>query len=87
MAASDITGQLARFMVAARDTNMPAEIALASKHRILDTSTAMVSVALLVSGEMAIKYARRPRIVGHSNGRENLRQERSTGQLDIRTCR
>ena len=59
MAATDITGQLARFMVAARDTSLPAEIALAGKHRILDTLAAMVSGARLVPGEMATKYARR----------------------------
>ena len=37
MAATDITGQLARFMVQARKTGLPPEIAQAGKHRILDT--------------------------------------------------
>ena len=59
MAATDITGQLARFMVQARDTGLPPEIAQAGKHRILDTLAAMVSGARLVPGEMATKYARR----------------------------
>ena len=59
MAATDITGQLARFMVQARDTGLPPEIAQAGKHRILDTLAAMVSGARLVPGEMATKYAMR----------------------------
>ncbi|MCH2504889.1 MAG: MmgE/PrpD family protein [Dehalococcoidia bacterium] len=48
MAATDITGQLARFMVQARDTGLPPEIAQAGKHRILDTLAAMVSGTRLV---------------------------------------
>ena len=43
----------------ARDTGLPPEIALAGKHRILDTLAAMVSGPRLVPGEMATKYARR----------------------------
>ena len=59
MAATDITGQLARFMVEARDKGLPPEVAQAGKHRILDTFAAMVSGARLLPGEMATKYARR----------------------------
>jgi 2-methylcitrate dehydratase PrpD len=59
MAATDITGQLAGFMMQARDTGLPPEIAQAGKHRILDTLTAMVSGARLLPGEIATKYARR----------------------------
>ena len=59
MAATDITGQLARFMVEARDKSLPPEVAQAGKHRILDTLAAMVSGARLVPGEMATKYTRR----------------------------
>ena len=59
MAATDITGQLARFMVEARDKSLPPEVAQAGRHRILDTLAAMVSGARLVPGEMATKYARR----------------------------
>ena len=59
MAATDITGELARFMVEARDTGLPPEVAQAGKHRILDTLAAMVSGARLVPGEMATKYVRR----------------------------
>ena len=59
MAATDITGQLARFMVEARDKSLPPEVAQAGRHRILDTLAAMVSGARLLPGEMATKYARR----------------------------
>src|SRR6266850_718878 len=57
-AASDITGQLARYMVEAREKNLPPEVAAACKHRILDTLGAMVSGARLKPGEMAIRYIR-----------------------------
>jgi 2-methylcitrate dehydratase PrpD len=55
---NDITGQLARYMVAARDKELPGEVALAAKHRILDTLGAIVSGAQLKPGEMAIQYIR-----------------------------
>ena len=57
-AASDITGRLARYMVEARDRNLPPEVVRACKHRILDTLGAMVSGARLKPGEMAIRYVR-----------------------------
>jgi 2-methylcitrate dehydratase PrpD len=58
MAATDITGQLARYMVAARERALPPEIAREARHRILDTLAAMVSGAHLKPGEMAIRFAR-----------------------------
>ena len=57
-AGSDITGQLARYMVAARDQPLPEAVALACKHRILDTLGAMVSGSRMEPGEMALKYVR-----------------------------
>jgi 2-methylcitrate dehydratase PrpD len=54
----DLTGRLARYMVEARDRDLPPAVALATKHRILDTIGAMVSGAHLLPGEMAIKFVR-----------------------------
>ena len=56
--AADITGQLARYMVEARDRALPPQVARDCKHRILDTLGAMVSGARLKPGEMAIRYVR-----------------------------
>jgi 2-methylcitrate dehydratase PrpD len=58
MTAADITGRLARYMAQARDRELPPQVALAAKHRILDTLAAMVSGARLKPGEMAIRFAR-----------------------------
>ena len=58
MAATDITGQLAQYMAEARNRSLPTEVALAAKHRVLDSLGAVVSGARLKPGEMAIKYAR-----------------------------
>ena len=58
-AGSDITGQLARYMVSARDRELPPAVVLAAKHRILDTVGAIVSGARMKPGEMAIGYVRR----------------------------
>jgi 2-methylcitrate dehydratase PrpD len=55
---ADITGRLARYMVEARSKNLPPAVALATKHRILDTLGAMISGAKLKPGEMAIRYIR-----------------------------
>ena len=55
---TDITGRLARYMVDARDRELPSEVVLAAKHRILDTFGAIVSGAQLKPGEMAIRYVR-----------------------------
>ena len=45
-------------MVKARSAELPPDVILAAKHRILDTLAAMVSGAHLKPGEMAIKYTR-----------------------------
>jgi len=58
MAASDITGTLARYMVEARDRVLPVDVAREARHRILDTLAAIVSGATLKPGEMAIRFAR-----------------------------
>ena len=55
---TDITGRLARYMVDARDRELPPEVVLAAKHRILDTFGAIVSGAQLKPGEMAIRHVR-----------------------------
>ncbi|WP_144109507.1 MmgE/PrpD family protein [Paraburkholderia sp. BCC1886] len=60
-AGDDITGQLARYMVAARSTPLPDGVTLACKHRILDTSGAMVSGSRMRPGMMATRYVREPR--------------------------
>jgi 2-methylcitrate dehydratase PrpD len=57
-AAIDLTGQLARYMVEARDRTLPPNVALEGKHHILDTLGAMVSGSRLKPGEMAIAYVR-----------------------------
>ena len=58
MVATNITGQLAQYMQEARYRSLPPAVAEASKHRILDTLSAMVSGARLKPGEMAIQYVR-----------------------------
>jgi 2-methylcitrate dehydratase PrpD len=58
MVATDITGQLAQYMADARQQRLPPEVALAAKHRILDSVGAIVSGARLRAGEMAIRYSR-----------------------------
>lgn len=57
-ATSDITGQLARYMVESRSRSLSPEVMQEGKHRILDTLGAMVSGARLKPGEMAIRYVR-----------------------------
>src|SRR5262245_27003769 len=56
--ATDITGELARYMASARDRELPPAVVQAAKHRILDTLAAIVSGARLKPGEMAIRYVR-----------------------------
>jgi 2-methylcitrate dehydratase PrpD len=58
MAATDLTGQLARYMAEARDRGLPPEVAEAGKHRILDSLGAIVSGSRLKAGELAIRYVR-----------------------------
>lgn len=53
---TDITARLARYMAASRNTELPPEVTLAAKHRILDTLGAIVSGAKLKPGEMAIRF-------------------------------
>ena len=57
-AGTDITGQLARYMVDARTRVLPPEVMTAAKQRILDTLGAIVSGARLAAGEKAIQFAR-----------------------------
>lgn len=58
MSNGDLTGELARYMAAARERALPAAAALAARHRILDSLAAVVSGSQLKPGEMAIKFAR-----------------------------
>jgi len=58
MVATEITGQLARYMAEARDRSLPLEVQQACKHRILDSLGAIVSGARLKAGELAIQYVR-----------------------------
>jgi 2-methylcitrate dehydratase PrpD len=58
MSVADITGQLARYMVEARERSLAPHVAQEARHRILDTLAAMVSGAHLKPGQMAIRYAR-----------------------------
>lgn len=57
-AATDLTGQLARYMVQARDRALPEKVTLEGKHHILDTLGAMVSGSRLKAGEMATAFVR-----------------------------
>jgi 2-methylcitrate dehydratase PrpD len=57
-AGAGITARLARYMVAARDHDLPEAVTLACKHRILDTLGAMVSGSQMGPGLMATKYVR-----------------------------
>ena len=56
--AVDLTGRVARYMAAARQQTLPADVVRDAKHRILDTIAAMISGAHLKPGEMAIRFAR-----------------------------
>ncbi len=56
--AADLTGRLARYMVEARERDLPPNVVRDSKQHILDTLAAMVSGARLKPGEMAIRYVR-----------------------------
>jgi 2-methylcitrate dehydratase PrpD len=53
-----VTERLARYMAVARDQQLPEQVVVACKHRILDTLGAMVSGARMHPGEMALKYVR-----------------------------
>jgi 2-methylcitrate dehydratase PrpD len=53
---SDITAQLARYMVASRDMPLPEAVAVACKNHILDTFGAMISGSQMRPGQLAIRY-------------------------------
>jgi 2-methylcitrate dehydratase PrpD len=53
---ADVTGRLARYMVAAQTNALPDAVVLACKHRILDTFGAMVSGSRMKPGSMAVNY-------------------------------
>ena len=57
-AGADVTGRLARYMVAARNRPLPDAVLTACKHRILDTFGAMVSGARMKPGILAVDYVR-----------------------------
>ena len=56
--AGTVTTRLARYMVAARDQSLSADVTREAKHRILDTLAAIVSGSHLSPGEAAIRYVR-----------------------------
>src|SRR5260370_7330539 len=58
MTTVDITGQLARYMVEARELHLAPHVAREAKHLILDTLAAMVSGSHLQAGERAIRLTR-----------------------------
>ena len=55
---ADLTGRLARYMVAAREQGLPPGILLDARHRVLDALGAIVSGSQLKPGEMAIRFIR-----------------------------
>ena len=57
-ASTDLTGRVARYMAAARQQPLPADVVREVKHRVLDTIAAMISGARLKPGEMAVRFAR-----------------------------
>ena len=56
--AADVTGRLARYMVAARDRDLPPDVVREAKHRVLDTLAAMISGTHLLPGEKTIQFLR-----------------------------
>ncbi|MBN3808952.1 MmgE/PrpD family protein [Paraburkholderia sp. Ac-20347] len=57
-ASSDVTAQLARYIVASRGQALPEAISTACKNHILDTFGAMVSGSRMRPGELATRYVR-----------------------------
>jgi len=57
-APGDVTTRLARYMVEARDRELPPKVVRDAKDRVLDTIGAMVSGSTLPPGAMAAKYVR-----------------------------
>ena len=58
MGATDITGQLARYMAQAGHRDLPPDVIEAGKHRVLDSLAAIASGSRLKAGELAIRYVR-----------------------------
>jgi len=58
LAADDLTGRLATYMVAARDRALPDRVLLDAKQRILDTIASMVSGSALSPGMIATRFIR-----------------------------
>ena len=57
-ASADVTGRLARYMVAARERALPEPALIECRHRILHTFGAMVSGSRMRPGVMAVNYVR-----------------------------
>ena len=57
-ASADLTGELARYMIAARQQNLPPKVTQDGKHRVLDVLAAIVSGSRLRPGEVAIRFIR-----------------------------
>ncbi|MEQ7918682.1 MmgE/PrpD family protein [Xanthomonas sp. WHRI 1810A] len=53
---SDVTAQLARYMVASRGMPLPEAVAVACKNHILDSLGAMISGSQMRPGQLAIRY-------------------------------
>jgi 2-methylcitrate dehydratase PrpD len=56
--AADVTGRLARYMVSARSTPLPPDVAVQCKNHIVDSFGAMVSGSRLKPGLAAAKYVK-----------------------------
>jgi 2-methylcitrate dehydratase PrpD len=54
----DVTGRLARYMVAARDRALPEAVLVEARNHVLDTFAAMVSGSRMRPGMMAARYVR-----------------------------
>ncbi len=54
----DLTGELARYIVAARDQALPPKVELEGKHRVLDALAAIVSGSVLPPGQAAFRFIR-----------------------------
>ena len=57
-ASADLTGELARYMVAAREQNLQQKVLQDGKHRVLDALEAIVSGSRLRPGDAAIRFIR-----------------------------
>lgn len=57
-APADLTGQLARYIVGARDQQLPPKVAMEGRHRIIDAIAAIVSGSVLPPGQAALRFIR-----------------------------